>query len=156
MTGKAADPAAARDLVEEALDSGRAAERFARMVAELGGPDDFVERMDTYLQSAPIIRDVFADNDGQITEIDTRGVGMAVVALDGGRTMPTDPIDYSVGFDRLAPLGASVDRTKPIARIHARNETSAADATARLKAAYKLGGTTPHHDLIAARIAPQE
>ena len=156
MTGKAADAASAKALVNQALDSGRAAERFSRMVAELGGPTDVIERMDTHLQSAPIIRDVFADGTGQIAEIDTRGVGMAVVALGGGRTTPTDPIDYSVGFDRLAPLGASVDRTKAIARIHARNEASAADATARLKAAYKLGGTAPHHDLIAARIAPQE
>jgi thymidine phosphorylase len=156
MSGKAADTASARALVDEALDSGRAAERFARMVAELGGPTDLIERMDTHLPSATIIRDVFADSEGQIAEIDTRGVGMAVVALGGGRTTATDPIDYSVGFDCLAPLGASVDRTKPIARVHARSEVSAADATARLKAAYKLGGTTPHHDLIAGRIAPQE
>ncbi|HEY0034844.1 MAG TPA: thymidine phosphorylase [Devosia sp.] len=156
MTGKASDMASARTLVDEALDSGRATERFARMVADLGGPADFLERMDTHLQSAPIIRDVFADEAGQIGEIDTRGVGMAVVALGGGRTTPSDSIDYTVGFDRLAGLGASVDRATPIARIHARDEASAADATARLKGAYKVGITMPRHDLIPARIAPKE
>jgi thymidine phosphorylase len=156
MTGKAETAVRARSLVEKALDSGRAAERFARMVAGLGGPTDFIERMDQHLPAAPIIRDVFADGEGQVTQIDTRGVGMAVVALGGGRATPSDPIDYTVGFNCLAPLGTAVDRATPIARIHAREEASAADATARLKAAYRLGGSAPLHDLIPARIAPQE
>jgi thymidine phosphorylase len=156
MTGKAKDAVSARALVDEALDTGRAAERFARMVAELGGPANLIERMDTHLQAAPIVRDVFAESEGQIAEIDTRGVGMAVVALGGGRTTPSDPIDYSVGFDRLANLGARVDPATPIARIHARDESSAADATARLEAAYRIGTSPSHHELIPARIAPQE
>jgi thymidine phosphorylase len=54
------------------------------MVALLGGPTDFVERMDQHLQPAPIARDVFAAGEGTIATIDTRGVGMAVVALGGG------------------------------------------------------------------------
>jgi thymidine phosphorylase len=156
MTSKASDAPSARALVEHALDSGQAAERFGRMVAELGGPSDFIERMNEHLQAAPIVRDVFADGEGQVTGIDTRGVGMAVVALGGGRTMPTDAIDYTVGFDRLAGLGTIVDRATPIARIHARDEASAADATERLRAAYKLGTNAAHHNLIPARIAPQE
>lgn len=124
------------------------------MVAALGGPTDFVEHMDDHLRPALIIRDVYAEGQGAIVEIDTRGVGMAVVALGGGRTMPTDSIDHTVGFDRLLGLGALVDASMPIARIHARDEASAADAEARLRAAYRLGEAAPHHDLIAATIAP--
>ncbi|UJW84842.1 thymidine phosphorylase [Devosia sp. SL43] len=154
MTGIAPDVLSARKLVEDALDSGRATERFSRMVTALGGPADFVEQMDRHLAAAPIIRDVFASGPGTIAEIDTRGVGMAVVALGGGRTMPTDKIDHTVGFDRLLGLGARVDMTIPIARIHARDEASAADAEARLKSAYRLGDSAPVFPLIADQIAP--
>ena len=154
MTGTASSAAAARQLVEDALDSGRAAERFARMVAELGGPSDFVERMDDYLAPAPIVRDVFADGEGKAIDIDTRGVGMAVVALGGGRATPTDTIDHAVGFDRLAGLGTRLDAQTPIARIHARDEASAAGAKKRLKAAYRLGDTPPRHPLISASVPP--
>ncbi len=154
MTGIAAGPDAARKLVEGALESGAAAERFGLMVAGLGGPADFVEGMDTYLAPAPIVRDVFAAGQGTVGEIDTRGVGMAVVALGGGRATPTDSIDHAVGFDRLAGLGARVDVRSPIARIHARDEASAADAERRLKSAYRLGDTAPAFPLIADRIAP--
>ena len=70
--------------------------------------------------------------------------------------MPTDTIDHAVGFDRLVGLGANVGASTPIARIHARDEASAADATARLVAAYQLGDTAPSHPLIAERLDPPE
>ena len=156
MTGRASSTEAARALVDEALASGRATECFARMVAALGGPSDFVDNMGRHLAPAPIVRDVFAAEEGVVSTIDTRGVGMAVVALGGGRATPTDGIDHRVGFDRLVGLGTAVERNTPIARLHAADEASAADAERRLLAAYRLGGTAPHHALIAGRIAPTE
>ncbi|SMQ58305.1 thymidine phosphorylase [Devosia lucknowensis] len=156
MTGKAAILETAHAMVDEALDSGRATEHFGKMVTALGGPADFVDNMDAHLAPAPIIRDVFADGQGTICSIDTRGVGMAVVALGGGRATPTDVIDHRVGFDRLAPLGAMADARTPIARIHAADEVSAKDAEARLRRAYGLGGSVPNNPLIAARIEPKE
>ena len=68
--------------------------------------------MDAHLKPAPIVRDVFAPAGGIVVEIDTRGVGMAVVALGGGRRMPTDKIDHAVGFDRLLGLGAKVEAAR--------------------------------------------
>ncbi len=156
MTGKASSLADAQVQVETALDSGRATEHFGRMVTALGGPADFVDNMDRHLAPAPIIRDVFAVGQGRVATIDTRGVGMAVVALGGGRTTPSDVIDHRVGFDRLAGLGTQVGPGVPIARIHAADEASAADAEARLKRAYHLGDMAPDHPLIAGRIEPTE
>ena len=153
MTGKAASPEAARRQAESALASGRPVEHFSRMVAALGGPADFVAHMDRHLAPAPIIRDVFAPRAGLVSAIDTRGVGMAVVALGGGRATPGDAIDHRVGFDRLAGLGTRLDGATPIARIHAADEASAADAQTRLLAAYTLGDGAPSFPLVAERIA---
>ena len=146
----------ARRACEDALASGKATEHFSKMVALLGGPDDFVEHMENHLAAAPIIRDVFAPAPGTIAEIDTRGVGMAVVALGGGRRMPTDTIDHAVGFDRLLGLGARADGETPLARLHARDEASAADAERRLIAAYMMGDAATPHPLIPERIDPTE
>ena len=153
MTGRAEDAAAARALVETVLHSGRAAERFSKMVATLGGPADFLARLDAYLPPAPIIRDVFATGQGVVSAIDTRGIGMAVVALGGGRTAPGDRLDYRVGFDRLAGLGALVDPQTPIARLHAADAAAAAEAETRLRAAYRLGDASPAQPLLVGRLA---
>jgi thymidine phosphorylase len=154
MIGVAGSEKAGRQMVEDALDSGRAAERFGKMVAALGGPADFIDTVDAHLVPAPIVRDVFASGAGVVAAIDTKGVGMAVVTLGGGRTTPSDSIDHSVGFDRLVGLGGRVDAQTPIARIHARTEAAAEEAQRRLKSAYRLGDTAPGHALIADRIAP--
>ena len=156
MTGMVEDIEAARIKVEKALDSGQALEQFSKMVTVLGEIEWSAERMDGYLSPAPIIRDVFAEGQGIVAEIDTRRVGMAVVALGGGRATPTDRIDHRVGFDRLLGLGTKVDNQTPIARIHARDEASAIDAEARLRAAYRFGAAAPEFPLIADRIAPTE
>jgi len=139
--------------VTRALDTGSALEHFSKMVALLGGPTDFVERMDAHLSPAPIVRDIFAPREGTITAIDTRGVGMAVVAMGGGRRLPTDSIDFAVGFDQLLGLGAKVNVHLPLARVHLRSETALADVTERLLAAYTISdGEAPHHPLIADHI----
>lgn len=146
----------ARRTAEDVLASGAAAERFARMVAALGGPADLIENMDTHLETAPIIRDVFAKGSGKVSAINTRGIGMSVVALGGGRRNPADRIDFAVGFDRIAPLGAQVDGKTPLARMHARDETSAVEGARRLIEAYELGGSLPDNPLIAQTIMPGE
>jgi thymidine phosphorylase len=141
---------------EVALWSGKAASHFAEMVALLGGPADFVEHMDQHLAPAAIIVDVASPAAGTVTAIDTRGVGMAVVALGGGRRLPTDKIDHSVGFDRLLGLGAKVEAGAPLARLHARDAATAAEASRRLIASYKLGAAAATNPLIADRIDPPE
>jgi len=139
--------------VTRALDTGTALEHFSKMVALLGGPIDFVGRMDAYLVPAPIVRDILAPRAGTITAIDTRGVGMGVVAMGGGRRLPTDSIDFSVGFDQLLGLGRKVDVHTPLARVHLRDENMAADVTNRLLAAYTItDGEAPQHPLIADHI----
>lgn len=138
-----------------ALESGAALERFTAMVAALGGPADIDDPRHVARHACAIVRDVFGEDEGHVAAIDTRGVGMAVVVLGGGRTDPAGGIDYGVGFDRLAGLGAKIDRQTPIARIHARNEDSAQDAERRLKKAYRIGEGAAPGPVIHRYIAPE-
>jgi thymidine phosphorylase len=154
--GIAADPVAARARLAAVLDDGRAAERFSRMVAALGGPADFADHLDRYLPAAPVVRDVTANGVGAVSAIDLHALGMTVVALGGGRTRPQDSIDHRVGFDRLLGLGARVKPGTPLARVHARTEADAEMAADRLAAAYVIGEAGPARPLIPDRLLPGE
>jgi thymidine phosphorylase len=131
------DDAKAR--VEEAVASGRAAEVFSRMVAALGGPADFLERSEKYLARAPIVRPVHPERDGIVQEIATRDIGVAEVALGGGRTRPEDAIDHAVGFTALAEVGTRVGAERPLGIVHARTESAWKAAAVALRRAYQLG-----------------
>jgi len=128
---------------QEALDSGKAAERFSRMVTALGGPADFVSRYKSYLPKAPVERSVIAPAQGFVRSIDTRAVGLAVVALGGGRTRPQDAVDPAVGLTRLAPIGAEVLAGDPLAIVHARDEASANAAVEAIIVAYTVSSDRP-------------
>jgi len=139
--GLAVSAAAGLSAARRALESGAAAERFGRMVAGLGGPADFVERARELLPSAPAIVAVPAPASGFVTSIATRDLGLAVVALGGGRTRPQDDIDPAVGLSGLLPVGAAVSRGEPIAFVHARGDAAA--AIAAVQAAYRIGPEKP-------------
>ena len=123
--GLARDVGDARQVLTRSLDSGRAAECFAKMVSELGGPGDLIENPDNYFHCAPVIKPVPASRAGFITSVDTRRVGLGVVALGGGRTRATDAIDFDVGFTQFVSLGMHVNAGEPLATVHARTESAA-------------------------------
>ncbi|MDQ0132397.1 thymidine phosphorylase [Neorhizobium galegae] len=120
QAGVASDLSQAEENARLALNSGEAMERFARMVHALGGPADFCERPDAYLERAPVRLRVPAPRDGYLVACETRALGLAVVELGGGRKRAADAIDHSVGISDLLPLGAQVSEGEPIATVHAR------------------------------------
>ncbi|MDK9698113.1 MAG: thymidine phosphorylase [Siculibacillus sp.] len=143
----------ARGKLGAALDDGRAAEVFGRMVAALGGPKDLLERPSAHLAAAPVVRPIQAPTAGIVTAIDTRAVGLAVVELGGGRARASDAIDPTVGFVDLAGIGARVDERTPLGVVHAADTAAAARAAERLVAAYRIGTEAPAaHPLVADRI----
>ncbi|EIW8234490.1 thymidine phosphorylase [Escherichia coli] len=144
ISGKLAkNDAEARAKLQAVLDNGKAAEVFGRMVAAQKGPTDFVENYAKYLPTAMLTKAVYADTEGFVSEMDTRALGMAVVAMGGGRRQASDTIDYSVGFTDMARLGDQVDGQRPLAVIHAKDENSWQEAAKAVKAAIKLADKAP-------------
>jgi thymidine phosphorylase len=140
LGGLAPDAKAAATRIERVIEAGEAAETFARMVAALGGPRDLLDRSETRLARAPVVRPVHADGPGVVQTVDNRDIGLAVVALGGGRTHPADAIDPSVGLTDLAGIGDPVGLDRPLAMVHARDEPGAEAAAYVIRQAYALSG----------------
>jgi thymidine phosphorylase len=137
--------------MERAIASGAAAERFAKMVVALGGPADLMEKPDKHLASAPVVREVKAPSAGFVVEIDNRALGVAVVALGGGRTRAADPIDPAVGLTGLAGLGLKCAAGDTLAVVHAQTEDAASTAASAVVAAYEIGVQPPVIGPLVAR-----
>lgn len=134
---------AARQRADAAVTSGKAAEVFGRMVAALGGPADFLEQPDHYLPSAPATSPVPPPRDGYLAAVDARALGNAIIELGGGRRRADDKLDLSVGFTDIVPIGSAVDRGRPLAVVHAANETDAQRAIHNLRAACTIAPSPP-------------
>ena len=150
LGGLAADEASARGKLQQALDSGAAAEKFAQMVALLGGPKDLLK--DAEMASAPVVRAVPALRDGFIASQDTRAIGIAVIELGGGRRLASDPIDTRVGFAAVQPLGTPLRAGEAMAVVHAANEVEAEAAVAAYQAALVLSDAAPAATPLVAEV----
>jgi thymidine phosphorylase len=143
ISGLAASSEDAHAKLQHALDSGEAAERFARMVTALGGPADLMDKPDAHLAKAPIVVPVPALEAGYAWSTDCRGLGLAVVALGGGRVRPQDPIDFAVGLTGLVELGDRIEAGQPLALVHARTQEAAEQAVRQVQAAYRIAQEQP-------------
>jgi thymidine phosphorylase len=143
LGGLAPDAAAGRARAEAVLADGRAAETFARMVSALGGPSDFVEHAGRYLSRAPVTRPCTAERSGHVVGMDARQVGIAVVALGGGRRHADDAIDPSVGLTEVIDVGACVRAGSPLCIVHAASDEAADEAIAIVRGAIHIGDAPP-------------
>jgi thymidine phosphorylase len=141
--GLAPDRVAGQAKARTALDDGRAAEAFQRMVAALGGPSDFLGRPEAHLPAAPVSVACAPEAAGIVTGMDTRAVGVAVVALGGGRRRADDAIDHAVGLTQMCAIGETVDTDRPLAVVHAADGDSAAAACRALREAIGIGDDAP-------------
>lgn len=153
LSGKLAeDHQQATKKIENAFSSGKAAEVFGKMVSKLGGPADFIENMENYLDRPEIEIEIHPDADASALKgnlgFDTREIGLAVIELGGGRTNPGDVIDHAVGIIDIAPR--DWDGEQPICRILARDEDAAERAAKRIKNAIRPAGKIP--DVILQRV----
>ncbi|HEY4940325.1 MAG TPA: thymidine phosphorylase [Rhizomicrobium sp.] len=142
-----------RDEAQQALDSGRAAEVFSRMVAALGGPADFVERVWDYLPRAPVVKPVVARRTGYVVGMNARNIGVELIDLGGGRRKTSDVLDFRVGFSQFVPVGMKVAKGDILALVHAASEDAANSAVAVLGRIIHIDDPQPaRRPIISARI----
>lgn len=152
----AADHGDAEAKIEKAMTSGAALEKFQQMVAALGGPKDFCAAPDKYLANAAVIKDVIADENGRVASVDARGIGLAIVEMGGGRRMPSDKIDFSVGMTQIAAIGDEVGKgARPLCTLHAKDEAEWQQAAALIKKCVTIGAAQ-QQKLIADRISGEK
>ncbi len=141
--GLAKDVQAGTDAITAALQDGRAAERFGRMIAAMGGPVRFVENWARFLPEATVIREVKAPASGYVTAIDGEALGMVVVDLGGGRVVESDTIDPAVGLGQVVRLGDKIAQGQPLAVVHAARPDAADRSALAVRAAITISPSAP-------------
>ncbi|MGB1153941.1 MAG: thymidine phosphorylase, partial [Paracoccaceae bacterium] len=111
------------------------------------------ENWQRFLPEASVIHEVLAPKDGVITAWDCEALGLAVVALGGGRQVESDPIDPAVGLSDVCALGSKVTKGAVIARVHASRVKTAEAASATVLKALGIGkSAAKQQDLVLDRV----
>ncbi|HKQ90768.1 MAG TPA: thymidine phosphorylase [Blastocatellia bacterium] len=140
--GVESDLEIARDRSRDAITSGRALERFRACVEAQGG-DPRVLDDTALLPQADKQRAITAGRAGFVNGIETDEIGRVVMDWGGGRRRLEDKIDYSVGLRLHAKIGDHVNAGDPLAIAYYNDESKFEEMGARLRAAYRIGGSAP-------------
>ena len=116
------DPLDVREKINTLLSSGYVAERFERMVASQGGQKNILMSYKKCLPKKEIRVPVFSSKEGFINSIDTKRLGILLIKLGGGRKIPSDIIDYGVGFSQICSINNFIDKKTPLLLMHVDTE----------------------------------
>ncbi|GIW95845.1 MAG: thymidine phosphorylase [Pirellulaceae bacterium] len=128
LAGVAEGEPHAQQLLDTALRSGAAWERFCAMVRAQGGdPEAPLAVAHAYAWKAP--------RSGILLSIDAHHIGYAVVELGGGRLRQEDAVDHRVGLEFLATAGEEVHAGDDLVLVYAADEAGFQRAAQRLQQA---------------------
>ncbi len=117
----------ARQVLMNLLESGAAADKFAAMVVQLGGPEFILTDYHDLLPQAecrmPYLPEIEATS--FLRSMDGRALGNLLITMGGGRQKTEDEIDFSVGFSDFTAIGEEVQPDQPILTIHAASQAEA-------------------------------
>lgn len=128
----------ARRGAERALAEGAALETFRRMVEAQGGDPRVVDDPWSVLPRAPVVRPILAPADGHLAAVDAEAIGRASADLGAGRRRKGDPIDPAVGIVFRPKVGDELRAGEELGTVHARTESGAEMATARVLASLTI------------------
>lgn len=123
--------------IEDALQSGRAYQKFLELISNQGGDISFMQEM-TKLGKAKYVIPVLAEQNGVVEAINAEMVGSISVYVGAGRMKKEDKIDKLAGIVLVKKSGDTVKVGEPLAYVHTNDENKAKGAVENLKTAFNL------------------
>jgi pyrimidine-nucleoside phosphorylase len=148
LTGKAKDEAEGKAVLEELLQNGKAASKFAELITAQGGDGDIVAHPEK-LPAAKTIIQVPAQQDGFVESINAQALGHLAMEMGAGRATKEDTIDPAAGIILMKKTGDAVKAGEVLAELHLNEKKEDPAFSQAIYAAYTFSSTPPPtHPLI--------
>ncbi|MDL4841217.1 pyrimidine-nucleoside phosphorylase [Aquibacillus rhizosphaerae] len=136
LAGEAETIDQARSMLEHAIETGLALEKFKTFIASQGGDESVVDQP-SKLPAAAYTFEVEAKEDGYVSEITADEIGIAASILGAGRTTKDSIIDLAVGLVLNKKVGDKVTKGESLVTIHSNSE-SVTEAVEKIYASYTI------------------
>lgn len=117
LANQAATIEEARSLLQEALESGKALDKFKEMIRNQGGDDSIVDQPERLL-TAKYVVELPAKASGIVSKLVANELGIAAMMLGAGRKTKEDDIDHAVGLKLNKKIGDPVKEGESLLTIY--------------------------------------
>lgn len=110
-------------LAREALQNGKALEKFREWIGKQGGNPDFIDNPDRF-EKAEYKKEIYVTQDGFISAMDAELIGLSAMELGAGRKTKEDSIDYTAGIILNKKTGDKISSGELLATLFTNDEKS--------------------------------
>lgn len=143
MLGKKADSIQAGiEKSKEAIQSGKAFDKFKAIVRIQGGDVNAIDNLLSYPLSSYSI-EVKSFSSGYVVAIDALELGLTSISLGAGRTKVDDTIDPKAGILLKKKIGEGVESGETVAQFFTEREDVLETARKRIERAFTIGPSKP-------------
>jgi pyrimidine-nucleoside phosphorylase len=129
-------------ILKQKIANGQALEKFIEIIQNQGGDPRVVDDYGLLPRAGTSLK-VTANKTGFVHDIDTHAMGMALVALGGGRLKKEDDIDPSCGFEMRKKIGDHAGKGETLAVIFSNDEGRARTARNHVHNSITIKETKP-------------
>ena len=108
-------------MMNQSIESGRALERFRKGIELQHGNPEVIDDYSLFPQPKHLI-EIRAHRSGFIKNINSKGIGYALIEVKAGRKQVDDTIDHAAGLKLLKKVGDEVTKGEPIAELYYDND----------------------------------
>lgn len=131
-----------RTLAENAIVNGTALEKFRQMITAQGGDSAFIEDY-SLLPHCNNKREIYAADNGWISEIDSEEIGFAAMLTGAGRSRKDEEIDLGAGIVMNCEVGKAVEKGELLMTVYAQTNEKLDTAVCRAERAVKISAEKP-------------
>ena len=124
LSGKGQDIEENKNLMREAVLSGKAYKKFEELVKNQGGDISYIQNPEKF-EKAKFVKRVESTYEGYVEEIPAEEFGKLAIFLGAGRMKKEDDIDFSVGIVLNKKVGEYVKKGDTLFTVFANDEEKA-------------------------------
>ena len=151
LGGKSGSLAEGKELAAGLIASGKAKEKFREIIRLQSGDAGVVDAFERLPQAAHVF-EVVSSGNGYVAATECEQLGLASLALGGGRAKKEDTIDPAVGLTIHKKVGDSVRMGEALCTLHYNDTTKLAEARRLVEAAYRIGPEPPEARPLVRRV----
>lgn len=136
------DEASARSLLMDMITSGKALAKFKEMITRQGGDASSVDDPSLF-PTAKYTHHLKSHDEGYLSSLNAKAVGVAAMALGAGRETKGSPIDLAAGIYLHKKRGDKVAKGDVLATLHAASPQQIAEGTLQLAEAFAFSAQPP-------------
>ncbi len=144
LTGIVSTLEEGREKTREALESGKAFEKFKEFISAQGGNIEYIDNMEKF-ETSQYSYEITSPADGYIQTIDAEKIGICSLMSGAGRETKESDIDYSAGILLCKKTGSPVKKGELLGTIHTNKDGIEDQTRDMFLAAYKFS-----HDTVSA------